>query len=110
MNKLICVISLALLITGCASNQKPITYHTVDIVQAEIDSSLFEQVKEKEDTVTKEQFEKMTLSQRFTYFGEKIINLQNALENANAQITKIKDAYLDNKKSIGGSEVITKGK
>jgi uncharacterized protein YcfL len=110
MKKIFSIVFLLVLMTGCASNPKPITYHTVDIVQAEIDSSLFETVKEKEDTVTKEQFEKMTLSQRFIYFGEKIINLQTALDNANDQILKIKEVYLQNKKSISGSEVILEGK
>lgn len=99
MKKLfLCIALLAsMVLMGCASS-KPI--ETVRYIQPNIDMSLFEPVKPKEDTVTQEQFKSMDLSKRFMYFGEKIIDLQSALSIANKQLSKIKELYQENDKAL----------
>lgn len=101
--KYIYIVLASMLMLGCASPQ-PMVAYKVKVVQAEISPALFESVEEPTDGMDIIMFNTLTLSQRFVYFGEKIINLQKALDNANAQILKIKEVYLDNKKIVDKTE------
>ncbi len=99
------VIILFGLLSGCAT-QKPVeTYHSVQYVQPNIDPSLFEPSKVSDDSMTQEKFDGLTLSQRFTYLGQRIVNLQYALSIVNEQLGKIKNLYNENEKTLKGQAV-----
>lgn len=91
-------------ISGCSTTRPTIeTYHTVSYVQPEVDETLFEPVVVEKDGVSLEQFKQLPLKDRFVYFGEKIINLQKALDVANQKLDKLKELYIKNKATVEGN-------
>lgn len=88
------VILMFAFLSGCSLlPSKPQLVYEVQIQQPKIDSQLLEPSIEAIDTMTAEEFQKLSLSDRFIYFGNKIISLKSALNSANEKIKQIKNIY-----------------
>lgn len=107
MKNIITIIGLAILLalTGCATQKPTEVYKSIEYVQPAIDPALFETVKIEQDNMTQESFDKLTLTERFKYLGQRVVNLQSALSIANEQLSKIKKLYEDNEKTLKANPV-----